>query len=78
LGREPHQTDLFGPQTQLSVLLNERELLQTEIEDGRKSLEHLKATLEEINEQIGALAMPGGLERRHPEESLFALLRAAG
>jgi hypothetical protein len=78
LAKEPRQTDLFGPQTQLSVLLNERELLQIKIEDGRKSLEHLKETLEEINEQIGALAMPEGLQRRHPEESLFALLRAAG
>jgi hypothetical protein len=70
--------DLFGPQTQLSALLSRRELIRMEIENGRKSLEQLKETLEVVNEQIGALATPGGVEVRHPEESLFALLRAAG
>jgi hypothetical protein len=77
-GQNPREVDVFGPQTQLSLLLNQREMLRTEIEHGRKRLEQLKATLAMVDEQIGALATTSGLEGRHPEESLFALLRAAG
>ena len=62
----------------MSVLLNQRELVRTEIEHGQKCLEQLKETLEVINEQIGTLATSGGFEARHSEEALFALLRAAG
>jgi hypothetical protein len=76
--RNPREVDVFGPQTQLSLLLSQREVLRTEIDHSRKRLEQLKATLAMVDEQIGALAKTSGFEGRHPEESLFALLRAAG
>jgi hypothetical protein len=78
LSAKPREMDLFGPQTQLSILLSQRELLRIEIEQGRKYQEQLKESLEIVDEQIGALRTPDAFESRRPEESLFALLRAAG
>lgn len=46
----------FGPQGQWSVLLSERELLQEEIDRGRRYLEHLRKDLWESEAIFGAWA----------------------
>jgi hypothetical protein len=117
----------FGPQTQWSYLVSQRELLQDEIDRGRRCLEHLRKDLRDcttvfgswpgssvfktwtatakpgktpakndmedsldgwlqfleqrlgfVTEEIDALIAESATAHRDTEESMFALLRAAG
>jgi hypothetical protein len=61
------QGNLFGPQSQWSSLLNQREHLQIEITRGRKHLERLRKDLAECGALVHSLPAREEIPQRHSQ-----------
>ncbi len=65
LGFETLETSLFGPQSQWSSLLGQRELLQTEITRGKRYLDQLRKDLAACGALVQTWPCPTGTARRN-------------